>query len=186
MRSQSFRRPLLYLIDDTGEEGNPPLQVAHVQELQTLLANRSEHACLGIVKPGSLDVYPINLDRKALVEANFKTIQISDPDAPAFFQSLATGTFDLPGRPEQADYVYESIYGLLTAASQELAVGKDKAGSMRGLEVLSTTGRALFFRFLIDRRIVLPPNSPRFPRAPMRWRMPFECRKGGGNILLAR
>src|ERR1700736_6973587 len=27
---------------------------------------------------------------------------------------------------------------------------------MRGLEVLSTTGRALFFRFLVDRRIVQP------------------------------
>jgi hypothetical protein len=149
-------RPLLYLVDDTGEEGKPPLQVAQVQKLQTLLANRSEHACLGVVRPGSLDVYPINLDRKVLAEANFKTIQISDPDAPAFFQSLATGTFDLPGRPEQADYVYESIYGLLTAASKELAGGKDKAGPMRGLAVLSTTGRALFFRFLIDRRIVLP------------------------------
>jgi len=148
-------RPLLYLVDDTGEEGKPPLQVAQVQKLQTLLANRSEHACLGVVRPGSLDVYPINLDRKALAEANFKTIQISNPDAPAFFQSLATGTFDLPGRPEQADYVYESIYGLLTAASTQLAGGKDKPGSMRGLEVLSTTGRALFFRFLIDRHIVL-------------------------------
>jgi len=149
-------RPLLYLVDDAGEAGKSPLQVAQVQGLQTLLANRSEHACLGVVRPGSLDVYPINLDRKALTEANFKTIQISDPDAPAFFQSLATGTFDLPGRPEQADYVYESIYGLLTAASTQLAGGKDKAGPMRGLEVLSTTGRALFFRFLIDRRIVLP------------------------------
>src|ERR1039458_2646654 len=42
-------RILLYLVDNTVEEGTPPLQVAHVQNPQTLLANRSEHARLGIV-----------------------------------------------------------------------------------------------------------------------------------------
>jgi len=149
-------RPLLYLVDGVDEAGKPRLQPREVQNLQALLANRSEHACLGVVKPGSLEVYPINLDRATLAQANFRTIYISQPDAPTFFQSLATGTFDLEGRPKQADYVYETIYGLLTKASEDLAGSKDRGGRMRGLDVLSTTGRALFFRFLIDRRIVLP------------------------------
>lgn len=152
-------RPLLYLIDGIDEEGKSRLQAHEILDLQTLLANRSEHACLGVVKPGSLEVYPINLDRQTLAQANFRTIHISQPEAATFFQSLATGSFDLAGRPKQADYVYETIYRLLTEASEDLAGSKDKPGPMHGLDVLSTTGRALFFRFLIDRHIVLPEET---------------------------
>jgi len=149
-------KALLYLVDGVDEAGKPRLQAQQVEGLQRLLANRSEHACLGIVRPGSVDIYPINLNRKALAAARFRTILISEMEAGGFFQSLATGTFDLPGRPKQADYVFETIHKLLKAASEVLA-GKDGvAGPMRGLDVLSTTGRALFFRFLIDRGIVLP------------------------------
>lgn len=149
-------KALLYLVDGLDETGAPRLQPQQVQGLQRLLANRSEHACLGIVRPGSVDIYPINLDRRALAAAKFRTILITEIEAGGFFQSLATGTFDLPGRPKQADYVFETIHKLLRAASEVLA-GKDGvAGPMRGLDVLSTTGRALFFRFLIDRGIVLP------------------------------
>lgn len=149
-------RPLLYLVDGLDEVGAPRLQARQVEDLQRLLANRSEHACLGVVKPGSLDVYPINLDRKALAAAKFRTFLISDPGAGTFFQSLATGTLDVPGRPKQADYVFDTIHKLLRAASEDLVGKNAKAGPMRGLDVLSTTGRALFFRFLIDRGIVLP------------------------------
>jgi N-6 DNA Methylase len=149
-------RPLLYLVDGIDEFGQLSLEAEQVQDLQALLANRSEHACLGVVKPGSLEVYPINLDRQIIAQANFRTILISEPDAPTFFQSLATGVFQLEGRPKHSDYVYETIYELLTKASEDLAGSEGKAGPMHGLDVLSTTGRALFFRFLIDRRIVLP------------------------------
>ena len=149
-------RPLLYLIDDIDEIGQPRLKVAQIQSLQTLLANRSEHACLGVVRPGALDIYPINLDRNALERASFRTIQIAQPGAESFFQSLATGSFEVPGRPKQADYVFETIHRLLSEASNVLASSKGNEGYMHGLDVLSTTGRALFFRFLIDRKIVLP------------------------------
>lgn len=149
-------RPLLYLVDDIDENGDRRLSTSQVQDLQTLLANRSEHACLAIVRPGSLDVYPINLDREALAKASFRTIQVAEPGAAIFFQSLALGHFDLPGRPKQADYVFDTIHDLLSKASADLAGTKDHPGLMQGLDVLSTTGRALFFRFLIDRKIVLP------------------------------
>ena len=149
-------KALLYLVDSLDESGAPRFQPQQVESLQRLLANRSEHACLGVVRPGSVDIYPINLDRRALAAAKFRTILISERETGGFFQGLATGTFDLPGRPKQADYVFETIHKLLKAASEVLA-GKDgMAGPMRGLDVLSTTGRALFFRFLIDRGIVLP------------------------------
>lgn len=144
-------RALLYLIDGAG----PAVTPQYIERLQQLLANRGEHACLGVVKPGSLDVYPINLDRQALKTANFRTIEASSSAAPMFFQALATGTYDLDGRPEKADYVFETIHDLLTAASQALSGTSRKQGHLPGLDVLSTTGRALFFRFLMDRRIVL-------------------------------
>jgi hypothetical protein len=148
-------RALLYLVDGIDEVGNARLETQQIQDLQTLLANRSEHACLGVVKPGSMEVYPINLDRETLAKANFRTIQVAEPGAATFFQSLATGNFALEGRPKQADYVFETVHTLLTEASKDLAGTKAKPGPLHGLDVLSTTGRALFFRFLIDRRIVL-------------------------------
>ena len=149
-------RPLIYLIDGFDEEGKPQLLSSQIQDLQMLLANRSEHACLGISRPGSLDIYPINIDRGVLAKADFQTIHIAKPGSETFFQSLATGTFDIPGRPKQSDYIFETIHDLLSAASEDLAGSNGTAGRMRGLDVLSTTGRALFFRFLIDRQIVLP------------------------------
>lgn len=148
-------RPVLYLADGFNCTDGSDLTTQQIRGLQRLLANRGEHACLGIVKPGSLDVYPINLDKKALARANFLTVPLAGSEAPAFFQSLATGTLELHGNPTQADYVYETIHGLLSEASRELAGTAGHEGAMRGLDVLSTTGRALFFRFLIDRRIIL-------------------------------
>lgn len=144
-------RALLYLVDGTGQS----TATEHVEHLQQLLANRGEHACLGIVKPGSLDIYPINLDRQALRSAAFKTVDASSSQAPLFFQNLASGTYELDGRPAKADFVFETIHGLLTAASQELAGSNGTQGRLPGLDILSTTGRALFFRFLVDRKIVL-------------------------------
>ncbi len=104
-------KPLLYLVDAIDEDGESTQRVQEVQDLQTLLANRGEHACLGLVKPGSLDIYPINLDRKTLAHAHFRTIHIAQPGAASFFQSLAMGTVDLPGRPTQADYVLGNVSG---------------------------------------------------------------------------
>ncbi len=144
-------RAILYLVDGNGPNGTQE----RINELQTLLANRGEHACLGVTRLGSLDVYPINLDRQALQSAQFKTVLLKDEQAPVFFQSLATGTYELDGRPKEADYVYKTIHDLLTSASKALAGNAKAPGLMPGLEVLSTTGRALFFRFLIDRHIVL-------------------------------
>ena len=141
-------RPLLYLVNGAA------LDRPAILKLQQLLANRGDHACLGVATPGSLDVYPINLDADQLAEANFITIQLKKEGAAGFFQSLATRTFELDGQPKEADYVYDSIHQLLAEASKELAGTADAPGPLPGLEVLSTTGRALFFRFLLDRRIV--------------------------------
>ena len=135
-------RPVMYLLDGSRD-------AEAIRGLQQLLANRSEQACLGIVRPGSLEVYPINLDRRQLAKAVPRMITAAAPDAPTFFQSLAAGAISLDGQPKEADFVFREIHRLLTRASDDLA------GRLRPLDVLSVTGRALFFRFLLDRRIIL-------------------------------
>ncbi len=139
----------MYLVHHETESEARSRDADAVQRLQRLLANRSEQACLGIVRPGSLDVYPINLDRRQLAKATPRVFLESAPDAPTFFQSLAAGAVPLEGQPKEADFVFHEIHRLLTMASDALV------GKMRPLEVLSVTGRALFFRFLLDRRIIL-------------------------------
>jgi len=101
-----------------------------------------------------MTVYPIHLDRLRLANAMPKIIRVADPRAPLFFQSLATGTESVAGMPVEADYVFEKIHALLKGASAELT--SPQGTPLKPLEVLSTTGRALFFRFLHDRGIVRP------------------------------
>jgi hypothetical protein len=143
-------RPVMYMVDGGAQTGRQQASLEAIHELQQLLANRSEQACLGIVWPGSLEVYPINLDRKTLAKTKPQIITEAAPEAPTFFQSLATGALALKGQPKEADFVFHEIHRLLQRASEALT------GKLAPLEVLSTTGRALFFRFLLDRRIVLP------------------------------
>lgn len=141
-------RPVMYLID--AEAGEPKLDERI--DLQQRLANRGDHAVLAIVRPGELALYPLNLDRKTLNEQGIeKTIRVADPRAPFLFHEIATGTLtDLEGQPKSSDPVFEEIKNLLDKAVDELVIKK----GLDGLAVLSMTGRALFFRFLIDRRIV--------------------------------
>ena len=75
-------RPLLYLVDDVDEDGKPHLQPIQIRDLQTLLANRSEHACLGVVRLGSLEVYPINIDRDSYREGKFPHDQDCGSECP--------------------------------------------------------------------------------------------------------
>ena len=137
----------MYFLDASGGEPDANDRL----ELQHRLANRGDHAVLAIVRPGDLTLYPLNLDRKQLAQHGIgKVIQMSDEKALFLFQSVASGEFDLPGSPEAADPVFVEIKTLLQRATKDLVI---ECG-LDGLEVLSMTGRALFLRFLIDRRII--------------------------------
>lgn len=141
-------KPVMYLID--AASGEP--DVAERINLQQRLANRGDHAVLAIVRPGELVLYPLNLDRKTLNKNGIgTTVRIADPRAPFLFHEIATGTLtDLKGQPNASDPVFEEISSLLDKAVNELVLTR----KLDGLAVLSMTGRALFFRFLVDRRIV--------------------------------
>ncbi len=140
-------RPLLYIVssDQIRNSDNEKML-----DLQCLLANRGEMAYLGVLSPGELNVYPINLDRSVLAKSAQKTIKQESPAAPLFFQSVVNGVFTMRGQPEKPDYVFRTINDLMTRSSDTL-IGEY---SLDPLDVLSFLGRALFFRFLWDREIV--------------------------------
>lgn len=134
-------RPLLYIVS---EDQIRNLDNEKMLDLQCLLANRGERAYLGLLSPGELNVYPINLNRSVLVQGYKKTIKQEFPEAPLFFQSVVSGIFTMEGQPEASDYVFETIHDLMTRSSEILI----ETYSLNALDVLSFLGRALFFRFL--------------------------------------
>jgi hypothetical protein len=139
---------LLYVVDGSD---NTNASGAALMRLQHLLANRSDPAWLGVATPGSLEIHPIGF-HETQSTAPLATIREDDARAPMFFQSLVHGTFAENDRLHGSDYVFRKIFDLLTQTT-DAYVPEEK---LEPLDVLSMAGRALFFRFLIDRKIVLP------------------------------
>lgn len=140
-------RPLLYIVSDDQIRNS---KNNNLLDLQCLLANRGERAYLGILSPGELAVYPINLNRSELSNSQKAKIKKSSSEAPLFFQKVVSGLFVLKGQPEEPDFIFKTIDDLMTDSSETLI----KEYCLNPLDVLSFLGRALFFRFLLDRKIV--------------------------------
>lgn len=141
---------LLYLVDADGDLKSDARSLASVRRQ---LANRSDPAWLGVVHSGSLEIFPIGFHEAADTRP-VKIIEEGSATAPMFFQSLVHGTFEENHRLRGTDFVFQKIFDLLTRTTNEF-VPKEGKGRLDALEVLSMAGRALFFRFLIDRGIVL-------------------------------
>jgi hypothetical protein len=148
-------RAVIYFLDDGGQDYSRQ----QIEDLQQRLANRGDHAVLAVAHPGDLTLYPLNLDRSELQDGRWETVVPTSTEAPYLFQSLACGTKPLEGSMTKADPVFAEIHRLMLNASRALA-GVKGEGPLDGLTVLSMTGRALFFRFLIDRNIVREEDLP--------------------------
>lgn len=142
-------KPVIYFIDGNSQACSRK----ELQDLQQRLANRGDHAVLAVARPGDLTLYPLNLDRAQLQDERWETVSANSAEAPYLFQGLACGTKPIEGGMTKADPVFTEIHRLMLNSSRALA-GAAGDGPLDGLTVLSMTGRALFFRFLIDRRIV--------------------------------
>ena len=140
---------LLYVIDAIREAAPGQSSLAGISRQ---LANRSDPAWLGVVKPGSLEIFPIGFHEGADLQP-VKTIEATDPTAPFFFQSLVHGTFEENDKLNGTDYVYQKIFDLLMQTTNAF-VPQEGIGKIDALKSFSMAGRALFFRFLIDRGIV--------------------------------
>ncbi|MEA2085365.1 MAG: hypothetical protein U9O82_14220 [Thermodesulfobacteriota bacterium] len=89
-------RPLLYIIADAQLENAGSKKIL---DLQCMLANRGERAYLGVLRPGELNVYPVNLDRSVLEGSRKMSIKRESAEAPLFFQRVVNGFFKLEGQP---------------------------------------------------------------------------------------
>ena len=149
------RRAVIYFIEGHGQARSYP----QIRDLQQRLANRGDHAVLAVAHSGDLTLYPLNLDRRELQDGRWETVTAASAEAPFLFQTLACGTKSIEGGMTKADPVFAEIHRLMLNASRALA-GVEGKGPLNGLTVLSMTGRALFFRFLIDRNIVCKEDLP--------------------------
>ena len=143
---------LLYVLDAASPEAADPTRIA---SLQRQLANRSDPAWLGVARPGSLELYPVSFHPQGLI-LPAQTVSADEQTSALFFQRLVQGTLDRSGEIRGTDYVFRKIFDLLTQTTDQFVDAKPGKRRLQPLHVLSMAGRALFFRFLIDRQIVEP------------------------------
>ncbi|HEX9733826.1 MAG TPA: N-6 DNA methylase [Thermoanaerobaculia bacterium] len=146
---------LLYLLDAGPDTKGDAVEIGR---LQRQLANRSDPAWLGVARPGSLEIHPIGFHEDGSA-APVVTISELDRTAPLFFQRLVHGALAENDQLAGSDYVFKKIYGLLEQTIDEF-VGTNERPRIQPLDILSMAGRALFFRFLVDRKIVLENERP--------------------------
>ncbi len=137
--------PLIYLVDGARLDGED-----HLRVLRRLVALRGDADYLGVVEPGCLTIHAVGLDKTRRSSFEIKRIRSTEPDARVTFSSLAMGALQppSPSRP--------LVTATLLAVIDECASGLQEHG-ISPLDALSLTGRAVFTRFLADRRL-LPPN----------------------------
>jgi len=145
--AESQGKPLLYYV-------NASKLTACANEEQALdclrrrtLGCRGQRAYLAVVETGRLRVVPVSLDKET---PEWKEYNPEKGEAITFFSRLALGKYEGRGEPKHADFAFEEMFRLLRQAGEEL----EKPLSDNRSDVLSLIGRALFMRFLVDRRVV--------------------------------
>jgi hypothetical protein len=144
--AKSAEGPLLYIINESRLCEAPKERSSQLQKLREKLACRGNTAYLARIQPGQLVVTPVSLDQKA---PNWITYSANTQDASSFFSSLANGLLDESSKRSEADFVFSAMFKLVWSVADRLAKLRIKR-----TDVLSLVGRALFFRFLYDRKIV--------------------------------
>ena len=146
--AESQDRPLLFFVNASRLAVPAKEQEEQLSELRRTLACRGERAYLAVIRAGQLDVVPVSLAKRT---PEWEEYRPGTGKATTFFSRLALGHYDGAGEPTHADYAFEEMLKLLRQASEELA---DPGHGLSKDDVLSLVGRALFFRFLLDRQIV--------------------------------
>jgi len=136
-------QPLLYVIN-AARLADSPKHANEITELRRRLAMRGEPAWLGVLRPGRLDIYATDLD--PTVDSQSASFASDQSESVGVLPRLAQGEdLALPSRLMLRDV----LLGLMTDAGQEL-----KDLGLTTDESIALTGRALFFRYLMGRRII--------------------------------
>jgi hypothetical protein len=141
---------LLYVKDQTRLRDDQ-LSIA---DLQRILAMRGEPAWLGILKPGRLDIYATDLQPAQNTTPTW--FSVADEQAPSVLPRLAQG--ENLAKPASLR-LRDELLRLMSNSGEAL-----RELGLSNNETIALIGRALFFRFLIGRKIVgvehLPSIAP--------------------------
>jgi SAM-dependent methyltransferase len=150
--AESQGRPLLFFVNESRLTQTTAEQDKNYAELRRKLACRGDRAYLARIRPGELKVVPVSLDDRM---PEWQIYNRDTPEALTFFTRLAHGHYLEGEKPKDADYVFSAMFKLVWSVADRLA-----KLDLNPADVLSLMGRALFFRFLIDRKIVRENNRP--------------------------
>lgn len=151
--AKSQGRPLLFIVNESRLAQTPSEQKQQLQTLRRKLACRGNRAYLARIRPGELAVVPVSLDDRMPI---WRLYTPGTPEALTFFSRLAHGHYDGEGEPKEADFVFSAMFKLVLSVADRLA-----ALNLKRTDVLSLMGRALFFRFLLDREVVREIDCPK-------------------------
>jgi hypothetical protein len=142
---ESGGHPFAYIVrrDRLGDMPREP--VSPLAQLIRLLACRSDARYLCVVSVGTLDVYPIGLFETTPVPLTY--------GAELSWRTLLSGSSPLAAkkRGSKDDWLETLLFSLLVDAARGTHTA---APDLSIQQVLALIGRALFFRFLVDRNIV--------------------------------
>ena len=134
--------PLVFLVDADSVKNNDQLQL-----IRRLLAMRGDAPYLGVVAPGSLQIYRIALDRKSLRRARIGSEDWGGARSTVFARlSNVRPEAAITKRGWISNVVLNLLSGSTTTLIDEFSVSHEDA--------ISLVGRALFTRFLADRSLL--------------------------------
>ena len=141
-------RPLLFFVNESKladiSDTRRPQEISH---LRRTLACRGDRTYLAVICPGTIEVIPVSLSDKK--SPTWKIYRAGTEEAQTFFSKLAMGRCtDFPSSAE-IDFVFSEMFQLVDKTASRLDQLKIKRS-----DTISLIGRALFFRFLMDRNIV--------------------------------
>jgi len=155
---ESAGQPYLYVVrrDRLGDPGHAPPRLG---ELIRVLACRSDGRFLAVVRPGRIDVYPVG------IFAGIPPIALSSGSGAnaAMLRGLLSGAVVglESSKPRQSDPHNQWLEALLFRLLTEAAGGIRRATPALSVQqTIALVGRALFFRFLADRAIVIEEDVP--------------------------
>jgi N-6 DNA Methylase len=132
--------PLLYLAIADLLQGEPN----RLSRVRRLLAMRGDAPYLGVVSPGRLEIYRIALDNRQPWQAR---VSLGPSEE---FATLAFLGNNRPAVGTRLPWISQVVLNLLSGAIDGL---KNQCG-ISGDDAISLVGRALFTRFLADRKIL--------------------------------
>lgn len=132
--------PLAFLVDETALRGDK-----HLQAIRRRLALRGDALYLGVVGAGRLVLHRISLDDAKPAKTLLTVADL--PAKPATFAYLAN---QRPGLELRRRWIADVVLNLLGKAINALI----KEAGVTNDDAISLVGRALFARFLLDRKLL--------------------------------